>query len=169
MSDAIAAMWDGEHFDPLGRFKKKCDQDFVVGQVYSLEVILERSDNSHRHYFAAVHQSWMNLPEREAERFPTSEHLRKYCLIKAGFCDQRSIACTSKAEAQRIAAFVMPMDSYALVTVKDAVVVVYTAKSQSYRAMGKEDFQKSKTAVLDLLAEMIGVTRGLLEKAGATC
>ena len=167
MSDAVAAMWDGEHFAPLGRYRKKCDQDFVVGQVYSLEVILERSDNSHRHYFAAIHDAWLNMPEAFAERFPTSEHLRKYALIKAGYAEERSIVCSTPAEATRVAVFVQPIDSYSVVTVNDYVVRVFTAQSQSYRTMDAKTFQQSKTAVLEIISDMIGVKREQLAKASS--
>ena len=65
-----------------------------------------------------------------------------------------------------MAAFVKPMDEFAIVTVSEAVVNVWTAKSQSVKAMGKKDFQASKDAVMAILAEMIGTARAALEKAG---
>jgi len=52
-------------------------------------------------------------------------------------------------EAQRIAAFIKPMDTYAMVIVNECVVTVYTAKSQSLKAMAsascriQEKFWKS--------------------------
>jgi hypothetical protein len=91
----------------------------------------ERSSASHRHYFAAVYDAWLNLPEIDAERFPTADHLRKYALIRAGYCDTRELVCASKAEAVRVGAFMKPMDPYALVAISGAVVRVYTAKSQA--------------------------------------
>lgn len=163
----ILAQWDGDHFAPLGRYRKQCDRDYVVGQAYTIDVILDRSDASHRHFFASIHDLWMNLPEGLSDRFHTSEHLRKYALIKAGFHDERSIVCSSPAEASRIAAFIQPMDEYAVVTVSEYVVRVFTAKSQSKRAMGAKEFQDSKQKVLDLISEMIGVTRQQLERATA--
>ena len=42
-----------------------------------------------------------------------------------------------------------------------------TAQSQSFRAMGKQRFQESKQAVLDILAELIGVEAKQLEDANA--
>lgn len=153
--------WDGEHMVP--RHARMADRRYVIGMDYLLAVIEERSTNSHRHYFASIHEAWLNLPEDIAERFPTEEHLRKYALIKCGFHDERSIVCASKAEAQRVAAFIQPMDTYALVIVSEAVVRVLTAKSQSGRAMDKKTFQESKTAVLDYLSELIGVERKQLE------
>ena len=89
---------------PLARFRKLCNKQFVVGEVYCMVAQEERSAASHRQYFASLHDAWMNLPEATAEQFPSSEHLRKYALIQAGFRDERSIVCASKAEARRLAA-----------------------------------------------------------------
>lgn len=164
---SIVAQWNGEAFEPIGRYKKSADTDFVVGLVYTLEVILGRSDSSHRHYFAAIHDAWLNLPEVFSDQFPTSEHLRKYALIRAGFADERSIVCASEEEATRVAAFVQPMDTYAVVMVMGQLVRVFTAQSQSYKTMDKETFQKSKERVLEIVSDMIGVTRRELEKASA--
>lgn len=156
--------WDGEAMIPWRRFEKLCDKEFVIGEDYRLEVIEERSAKSHNHYWAALTEAWRNLPEEAAERFPTVESLRKFALIKAGFCDSRSIVAGSKAEAQRLAAFIRPADEFAIVTTSEATVTVYTAKSQSMRAMGKADFQKSKDDVLGYVASLIGVHQGDLHR-----
>jgi hypothetical protein len=160
--------WEGDLFRPLKRFQKACDAEFVIGEVYTLEEVKGRSQVSHNHYFAALNNGWMNLPETVAERFPTSEHLRKWCLIKAGFHDQRSIVAASKAEAQRVAAFIKPIDEFAIVVVTECNVTVYTAKSQSKKAMGAADFQKSKSAVLDLIDDLLGLSSGETERQGET-
>jgi len=74
----------------------------------------------------------------------------------------------AKTEARRLAAFIKPMDDYALVSVKDNVVVVFTAKGQSLRAMDRAEFQQSKDAVLQILGDMLSVTPAeLLKNAGA--
>ena len=164
----VRMTWDGEAFVPETQYQAKlCDRYFVVGERYQLVEHHDRSSRSHRHFFACVNEAWQNLPEDLAERFPTSEHLRKYALIRAGYRDERSIVAASKAEAQRMASFVKPMDEYAVVTVSEAVVTVYTAKSQSTRAMGKKTFQESKEAVLDVLAALIHVDRDTLERQAA--
>ncbi|MBK5958055.1 hypothetical protein CCR97_07970 [Rhodoplanes elegans] len=152
------ARWDGDGFVVLNSFRKRADQDFVVGEVYNLEVVEQRSAKSHRFYFAALTEAWRNLPEHMADQFPNPEALRKWALIKAGYCDERSIVCASKAEAHRVAAFVGPMDEFAVVTVSEAVVSVYTAKSQSMRAMGGKVFNESKQRVLDIVSGLIGTT-----------
>lgn len=114
-----------------------------------------------------MNEAWQNLPENMVEQFPTSEHLRKWCLIRAGYAEHRNIVAANKAEAQRLAAFVKPMDSYAVVTVRECVVTVYTAESQSMKAMGKQRFQESKDAVLSLLAAMIGTDPVEIGRAAA--
>jgi hypothetical protein len=158
----ILTTWDGEAFAPLQRFAKLCDREFVVGQQYRIVIEEERSQVSHSHFFASVNEAWKTLPESIAEHYPTAEHLRKYALVKAGYADERSIVCASKAEAQRVAAFVKPMDGFAVVVVRDATVKVFTAQSQSTKAMGKAAFQDSKQKVLDVIADMIGVSADTL-------
>ena len=153
----LAFRWDGEAMVPLSAIA--ADRNYVVGETYRLVPHEERSQRSHAHYFACVNEAWSNLPEHLAERFPTAEHIRKYALIKAGYHDERSIVARSKAQAQDIASFVKPLDEFALVVISEATASIYTAKSQSTRAMGAKEFQRSKDAVLDFLAGMIGVER----------
>lgn len=152
----VAFEWNGEAMVPTPRFAKLCDTQFVVGENYVLVPHEGRSAASHGHYFAALTEAWRNLPEAEGSRFPSVEHLRKWALIKAGFADERSIVCSSKAEARRLAAFVQPLDGYAVVLASEAVVKVYTAQSQSHRAMGAKAFQESKEKVLEILAGLLG-------------
>lgn len=158
MPGAILTQWDGQAFVPATRHMKKCDAEYTVGETYFVDPIAPRSQASHNHFFAQLADLWLNLPEDQAERWPNAEALRKYALIMTGYRDERTIVASSKAEAQRIAAFVRPMDETAVVTVKEAVVRVWTAKSQSMKAMGKSDFQKSKDDVLGYVAGLIGVT-----------
>jgi hypothetical protein len=114
--------------------------------------------------FAALKEAHNSLPDETAERLPTPEHLRKFALIKTGFADSRSLACSSRAEALRIAAFMRPADEFSVVTIEGAVVTVWTAKSQSVRAMGKAEFTASKDAVLAYVASLIGTTTAALER-----
>ena len=154
----ILCTYDGESFVPLKRFAALCDKAFVIGQEYPLVVHESVSTASRGHYFACLAECWRNLPEDIAEDFPTPEHLRKKALIKCGYADERSIVAASKAEALRVAAFIRPMDEFAVVLVSECVVRVFTAQSQKARAMGKKAFQESKDAVLAYAAGLIGVT-----------
>lgn len=158
----INYQWDGEVLRPL--HPKIADKHLVIGERYSLVEHQERSQNSHNHYFAVIKEGWQNLPEWLAERFPTDEHLRKYALIKAGYHDSHSITCASKAEAVRVAAFVRPTDEFSVVTVTEATVTRYTAQSQSMKAMGKQKFQESKSAVLEIISAMVGVRSDELQR-----
>ncbi len=160
----LLMQWDGEALHPVGPARRRANESLIVGARYTVEPQEPRSEASHRHFFASVNDAWATLPEAAAERFASPEALRKFALIATGFRDERSIACSSKAEAERVASFIKPMDDFALVTVNDAVVTVWTAKSQSPKAMGKDQFQASKTAVLDYIAGLIGHTGDSLSK-----
>lgn len=160
----ITFRWSGEAMEPVGRFSRECDQHFTVGETYTLVTQEDRSGNSHRRFFAIVNEAWKNLPEDLAERLPTPDHLRRYALIKAGFADQRQIVASSRAEALRLAAFVRPMDEYAVVSVDGLVVTVWTAHSQNMRAMGKERFKASVDGVEHVLGQMIGVAPEALSR-----
>lgn len=156
----IPLAWDGEAFHPINQhWARKCDERFVVGETYTLDEIHARSSATHAHYFAMVNDIWQSLPDHMSEQFPTSEHLRKYALIRTGFHTMQQHVCQSKAEAQRLAAAVKPYDTYQVVTVKDSVVTVYHAISQDYRSMNKETFADSKEKVLDWCANLIGADR----------
>lgn len=151
----MAFQWTGEAMIP--RLPRHADRMFTVGQVYTLVEQVERSSASHRHYFALINEAFNSLPEHIADRWSTPDHLRKWCLIKAGYRDERSIVCASKAEALRVKSFIRPIDDFAVVVASEAVVTVYTAKSQSLKAMGRAEFQASKDAVITALADLIGV------------
>lgn len=168
MTDTFPPMvfdWTGESFLPL--HPKRADRFLTVGQRYTLVQHLERSAATHNHEFAWLNEAWMNLPDAMAERFSTPEHLRKWALIRAGYSDSHTITCASKAEAQRVAAFIRPIDEFAVVIVSEATVTRYTAKSQSRRAMGAADFQRSKTLIMEVIAKLLGVAPEDLAQARA--
>lgn len=165
MTAPIPFQWDGEAFRPASPYwARRADLAYVVGETYPLVPHEARSSASHSHYFARIAEAWQTLPDDLLAEYPTSEHLRKKMLVKAGYADERSIVCASKAEAGRIAAFIRPMDEYAVVIVREAAVRVYTAQSQSMKAMGRKTFQESKDAVLGLIDDLLGVER---ERAAA--
>jgi len=158
MSAPLVYQWDGEAFRPLPRFAKQADKQFVVGMTYPLEVCEERSGNSHRHFFAVVHELWLRLPDSVAMQFATSEKLRKHALIMTGWRKERKLALSSAEEARKVAAFMTGHgDDYTLVSVAGNVVIEWTARSQSTRADGmrKAEFQRSKDDVLGWIEGMI--------------
>lgn len=165
----IMFRWQGGAFVPSrSGWAKLAARHFKEGEEYALIEHHDRSMNSHAHYFAAVNEAWKNLPEILAQEFPSPTHLRKYALIKAGFYTSNTFVCGNQEVAQRMAAFMQPMDEFSIITVEGGVVTRYTAKSQSFQSMGREEFKKSKEAVLDVLASMIETSREALEQnAGA--
>ena len=154
----ILFIWDGEAFVPSSRYQARlADEAFGAGEIVPLVRQEDRSIKSHRQYFASIRESWKTLPDELAERYPTAEHLRKAALIRTGYADERSIVCGSRAEALRVAAFIKPLDDYAIVATSAATVKVWTAKSQKTKAMPKAEFQASKEAVLNWIADLLGV------------
>jgi len=158
---AILCEWtDNGVMRPISSlWSRRADAQWVVGARYMMHAEEERSDNSHRHFFASVNEAWMNLPDDLAARFPSADHLRYWALIKAGFYNERTLPCPTPEMAQQVAAFVRPSESYAIITVdEDCIVRVFTPRSQSYRSMDRATFQDSKTKVLAVISDLLGVT-----------
>jgi hypothetical protein len=147
--------WTGDSFRPVNsHFAGLADQELVVGERYRVTTLEERSARTHNHFFACVADGWRNLPDD------------KKMLIRAGYCDETTITCASKAEALRAALHLWDIDTYAVVVPRGDVVSIYRAKSQSLKAMGKKEFQKSKDAVLELIDGLLGTEPGTLAKQG---
>jgi hypothetical protein len=164
----IECTWDGEAFKPVSPYwTRRAGREYVLGEVYRMADVPERSAGAHNSFFAEVERAWESLPPLMAERFPSPKHLRSYALIKSGHCYSDSIACPNHAYAMRIAAFVRSSDEFALVTVEKAMVTRFTPKSQSYHSMGKSEFNKSAEDCRRVLAEMLNVSQQELADAGA--
>ena len=158
---AQAFKWTGEAMVPLR--PKLADETFVVGAVVWMEIEQPRSEASHRHEFAWLREAWTQLPENLMDEYPTPEHMRKRALIEAGYFDQITLDAGTQAAALRVAAYMRGEDEFSLVVTRGPLVVKRKAKSQSVRAMGKADFQASKTAIMDVIAKLIGVTPEALQ------
>lgn len=168
MKAPIVFTWTGSAMEPLRRFHNRCSTMFDLGKRYALVETEERSRRSHQHYFAAVHEAWQNLPEHLSGRFPTSEHLRKWALIKCNYVNITQIATANNGEALKVEKLMQKSDPYAAVDISDNVVTIGTPQSQKVKrgengGMDAKTFQKSKQDVLDFLQEMIGVEAGDLE------
>lgn len=165
----VFMLWDGEVFKPTPPFTAYCNREYVVGEVYPMAPIEERSKASHDHYFAALQEAFDNLSEENAKQFPSSEHLRHWALIQLGYCTECHWVMADNNEARRLAIDLRRREPYAVLTVRGRVVHEYLAESQSRASMKKERFQQSKTDVLDLVASMARTSRVLLMKnAGRT-
>lgn len=152
---------------PCGPFHAdRAMKQFKPGHRYPMLPMEGRSDKSHNHQFAWLKEAWQSLPEQYASEpwAQSPEHLRKFALIRKGFCDTMTVAVGSNAAAIRTAAAMRRLDEYAVVSVEGSTVHVFTPQSQSRRAMGKERFQASKDAILDYIAGLIGVTPETLQR-----
>lgn len=164
MNHPTAFTWDAEARVMSPKWPRLAASRFEGGRDYLLADVEHRSDVSHRHEFAWLREAWNSLPDDLAELFPTPEHLRKRALIDAGYFNETVIDAGSNAAALRVAAFARSKDEFAVVVVRGPIVVERTAKSQSMRAMGKADFQASKTAIMEIVSALIGVDPATLQR-----
>lgn len=146
-------------------YPRLADRHYVIGQRYFLEEHAERSTATHRHMFAWLNEAFKNLPEHLAAQFPNVEALRKRALIEAGYYTQEIIDAGSNIVAVRVAAYARQVDDYAVISVSDNIVVIRRAKSQSLKAMDRDEFNASKQAVLEIVSAMIGVEPDTLARA----
>lgn len=126
------------------------------GEVHGWQMAEARSKASHDHFFACVNEAWMNLPEHLQEEFPTAEHLRKFALIKAGFCTQTIVVCATNGDAVKLAAKAGQLDRYSLVEIRQRTVTIWTADSQRRDAMGRKLFQEAKERALHVISDLVG-------------
>lgn len=160
--------WDGEAMRVLPRFAKDADKRYVVGEVYTLEEIQERDMVKHRRQFAFVKDAWKNLDHRyENEPWAQSaEHLRRFALVKTGYCNTETFVCSSRAEAMRWAAQLRSDNEYAIVTIQGTTIHRFTAMSQSVRSMGAQTFYESRAKVMEFVSGLIGTDAKTLETQG---
>lgn len=156
--EPIAFLWTGREMVPLDRFRALANRQFRAGQEYALIPHQARSSESHRHFFSCVRKGWDNLPERIANQYPTSEHLRKWALVQEGYADEKKHVCASANEARKLAALIRTLDGYAVMKIQGSVLMIWTPMSQDENHMGHETFEKSKTVVLERIAHMCGIT-----------
>lgn len=161
---ALQYMGDG---DFKAKSPKRADAEFVIGQVYSMEEWLDRSEQSHDHAFAWLGEAFKHLPEPYASQFPSVTHLRKRALIDAGFYNEFAVHVGSEKDALALAADFQSNDPYSVCVVRGRYVVRRTARSMKRSLMDKKDFQAAKQAILEIVAEMIGVPPDELQREAA--
>lgn len=159
----IPMAFDGQAFRPLPNFLAMTREHYGAGEVVALVPREDRSAVSHRHFMASVGEAWKNLPE-SAGRFTSADHLRKFVLIQTGHRDEAVYVCKFKTEANRLAATLTDLDEYAVIVVDGTLVTRWTAKSQSYFAMNRGEFQQAKRDVLAYLDDMLSVPAGTVAK-----
>jgi len=156
---------EGEFRAASNYHARRADLTYVVHEVYPLQVEQQRSQATHNHFFAAIANAHANLPDDLLEVYPTPEHLRKKALVRKGYRHEREYVCESKTAAVELVKTIRPLDDYAIIEARENVVRIWTAKSQSKKAMPAGEFQRSKSDVLDYVADLIGVSPDELGKA----
>lgn len=136
-----------------------------AGEVHGWQMAEHRSKASHDHFFACVNEAWKSLPEDMADDFPSPEHLRKWSLIKAGFCSETRIVCANNGEAMTLATKAKAMDRYSVVAIDGKAVTIWTADSQRKDAMGRKLFQEAKERALHIISQLIGTDAATLKEA----
>lgn len=161
----IRCRWNGEALTPVGPYGLSAARELMdPGDTVIVEVDHPRSPATHNHQFAEIADAWRHLPEALQQKpwAANPDTLRKYALIVTGFRNTYQIDCGKKAAADRVGAALEAAEAgkhgYAIAQVNGPVVTVWTPQSQSMRAMGAKEFQRSKSAVLAWIAEQIGVT-----------
>lgn len=164
MSETLPLLYEGNGlFRCLHPKRVKLD----VGAVHGWQMAEHRSKSSHDHFFACVNEAWKNLPEDLADDFPSPEHLRKWSLIKAGFCSETRIVCANNSEAMTLATKAKSLDKYSVVAIDEKAVTIWTADSQRRDAMGRKTFQEAKERALHIISNLLGVDFTILLKEAA--
>lgn len=140
------------------------DRQYVVGETYRLAPREDVSVITRNHFHAAINDAWGNLPDHLADRHPSPTHLRKYALIKTGYCLKEDIVTATNDDALKVTNAVRSRDEYSLIQVQANVVTIWTAQSTSQKAMGKAAYATMKNRVLDYVSELIGVSTDELQK-----
>ena len=165
------ARWDGSTLTPTGYYGLATAREAMhPGDVVIVDVDHPRSAATHKHQFAEIATAWRHLPEsvQMNEWAASPETLRKHALIVTGYRNTYQIDCGANATAERVKKALKDAEAgkhgYAIAQARGPVVIVWTPESQSMRAMGGKRFQESKTAVLNWIAQQIGVTPEQLER-----
>lgn len=160
----IRVTYDGAVLEPDGHFSAAALQSRLgAGEVLLIDIEPNRSRATHNHQFAFIKTAWDNLPEamKDAPYAKTPDTLRKHALIMTGYAKSRMFALGCERRAVRMARHMRDMDEdeeiYSIVTTDGPVVYRVTAESQKERLMGRHRFQQSKQAILEWLADLIGV------------
>lgn len=172
MQDMIRCRWQGAVLIPVGHYALKAAGEMMAeGDTVLVTIDHPRSMNSHRHQWAEIKGAWHHLPEAVQMQpwAATPETLRKHALIVTGYRNVETVDAGTKAAAERVAALLSrhatAAHGYAITQARGPVVTCWTPKSQSVRAMGGTEFQESKTAVLNWIADQIGTTADELVRA----
>lgn len=116
----------------------------------------DHSDPARRRFFAIIKETFDSLPDHWKAVAPSSQHLRKWCLVQIGYCDTTVTDCGSRAAAERVCALARNLDTFAVVSVQGPCVIVAKARSLQKRVCPKKEFLAIAERVYDHLNGMTG-------------
>jgi len=151
-----AFRWENGAFVPLR--PRTAERELTEGRVYWLTELKETepSGRSWRHMMACLKKAWENLPDEYGDLYPSPTALRKRALIQAGFYDEVVIEhAGGAATAGMLATAFKRQNEFSHVIARDGCIIQRTAKSQ--RQMDRETFNRSKTAIFEIVSDMSGI------------
>lgn len=164
--ELIRMIWDGGALVPDGNAATAALHDHLgAGEVLYVDIDPERSKRSHGHQFAFVRRAWATLPEHLTGQpwAATPDTLRKYALIRTGYCKTELVAVGSAERALRVVSAMKAAlradedEGFSVVEASGPVVMIFRPETQKLRAMGHDRFQESKQAIGEWLAALLGV------------
>lgn len=166
MSTALAFIWDERALAMRVQpdFVRRARQQFKNGYGYVLDESQDRTPLEHRHLFKMIARAWENLPDTLVTEYPSPLALRKKALVRCGFYNEARIVHETALDARRTAIQAASDEPFALVSLRDTIVVVRTAKSQAEHRMKKDEFRASQDAILAFVSNLIGVDVTTLRK-----
>jgi hypothetical protein len=172
---ALRYMGDGEF---RAFYPKLADRKYVVGEVLHWEVVEDdnRSSESHRQFFGLIARSWTNLPEHLVDELPNPEALRKFALIKCGYCFvDKHVMANNQAAIDLVSSMRRSdrdREEYRIIAVEGRIVTVWEARSCKFKkgdngGMGRREFQEMKEKVLTFVSQLIGTDVMSLKRSEA--
>lgn len=152
--------WQNGILMPVGRTAYATLSDAMEdGKIYDIEIVQERSQKSHGHFFASLSEAFSNLPELHRLDIPSIEHLRKRALIHTGWAHTFKIPCASGRAMNDLWKLMRETDEYVvcLPDPKTHVLTVYKARSMSKKEMRPKEFQQCKDDVLKWAWGLVGM------------
>lgn len=163
---AIAFVWDEKagamRVQP--DFARRARAQYRNGWGYVLDESQDRTPLEHRHLFGMIRRAWENLPDKLVTEYPSPLALRKKALVRCGFFNEARIIHDNALDARRTAIQAAADEPFALVSLRDTVVIIRTAKSQAEHKMAKDEFRASQEALLAFVSNLIGVDVTTLRK-----
>ena len=120
---------EDDTFVPDPRFLEIARRQWAYGEVVIMAPVEARNMKSHSHYFARLHELWLNLPEDIAKLYPTEENLRAKALVETGFYTEKIYDCKTPSHAKYLAKALRAHSEFSIIKYRGPLVRVFDPKS----------------------------------------